>query len=82
MRAAADRAFVIPLAVIGAGQQAGEIVAGDPESIALAAFAMLQGLATMATGGMLGDHDPDAAVATAIEQLLAGLRPREPLGRA
>lgn len=76
VRAAADGAFAIPLAVIGAGQQAGEIVAGDPESIALAAFALLQGLASMATGGMLGDQDPGAVVATAVERLLAGLRPR------
>jgi AcrR family transcriptional regulator len=76
VQAAADRAFVIPLAVIGAGQQAGEVVAGEPEPIALAAFAMLQGLATMASGGMLGDQDPGAVVATAIERLLAGLRPR------
>ena len=76
VRAAADRAFVIPLAVIGAGQQAGEVVAGEPDSIALAAFAMLQGLATMATGGMLGDQDPDAVVAAAVQRLLAGLHPR------
>ena len=76
VRAAGDRAFAIPLAAIEAGRQAGEIVDDEPEAVALAAFAMLQGLAWMATGGMLADADPDAVVADATERLLAGLRPR------
>ena len=43
---------------------------------------MLQGLAAMATGGMLGEQDPETVVADAIERLLAGLRPRERPSRA
>src|SRR4051794_36164318 len=44
LRAAADRTFAVPLAVIADGQAAGEIVPGDPQEVAVAVFAMLQGL--------------------------------------
>jgi AcrR family transcriptional regulator len=75
-RAAADRAFAIPLTVICDAQQDGEVVAGDPQAVARLAFATLHGLATMANGEMLGDDDLGAIVTDAIERLLAGLRPR------
>jgi AcrR family transcriptional regulator len=75
-RAAADRAFAIPLTVIFDAQQGLEVVAGDPQAVARLAFATLHGLATMANGEMLGDDDLDAIVTDSIERLLAGLRPR------
>ncbi|MDX6681513.1 MAG: hypothetical protein QOG94_1552 [Solirubrobacteraceae bacterium] len=81
-RAAAERAFAIPLTVIAAAQRDAAVVAGDPEALARVAFAILHGLATMANGEMLGDDDLGAIVADAVERLLAGLRPRATVSRA
>ena len=75
-RAAADRAFAIPLGVILAAQDDGEVVAGDAEAMARVAFATLHGLASMANGEMLGDDDLAATVADAVQRLLVGLQPR------
>jgi AcrR family transcriptional regulator len=73
---AANRSFGTLLDVIADGQAAGELVAGDPERVAVPIFASLQGLAAMVNGGMLDAAQLDAAVTLAIEQLLHGLRPR------
>ena len=75
-RAAADRAFAIPLGVILAAQHDGEVVAGDAEAMARVAFATLHGLASMANGEMLGDDDLTATVSDAVQRLLVGLQPR------
>ncbi len=53
LRAAADRAFEAPLALIAEGQAAGAVVPGDPERVATVAWAALQGLASMVNSGML-----------------------------
>ena len=53
LRAAADRAFEAPLALIAEGQAAGEVVPGEPERVAIVAWAALQGLASMVNSGML-----------------------------
>ena len=69
---AAERALTPMLSVIVAGQEAGEVVAGAPEQVGAAVFAMVQGLAALVNLGMLDE----AAVDAAIERLILGLRPR------
>jgi AcrR family transcriptional regulator len=76
VRETADRAFAMPIAVIAEAQAVGELAPGDPGRVAIAAFATLQGLATMANGGMIEAQPVDAVVTDAIDQLLDGLRPR------
>lgn len=73
---AADAAFATVVAVIVAGQEAGELRPGDPAEAAMVLFATLQGLASMLTGGMLDGTTPEAAVRTSVDALLDGLRPR------
>jgi AcrR family transcriptional regulator len=76
LREAADRAFAAPLALFAAAQASGEIVAGDPERVGVVAFATLQGLASLANNGMLGDADLDELVDEAVDRLVLGLKPR------
>lgn len=77
LRAASERAFTAPLELILRGQRSGEVVPGEPERVALAAFATLQGLASMASTGMLGEAIPlDDAVTATVERLVLGLQPR------
>lgn len=76
VRETADRTFATSLAVIAEAQASGELAAGDPGRVAIVAFATLQGLATMANGGMIESAPVDAVVSDAIDQLLDGLRPR------
>jgi AcrR family transcriptional regulator len=76
LREAADRAFEAPLALIAEGQATGEVGPGDPEQVALVAWATLQGLATMINSQMLPPALLDDAVGLAVEQICVGLRPR------
>jgi AcrR family transcriptional regulator len=76
LREAADRAFEAPLALIAEGQATGEVGPGDPERVALVAWATLQGLATMINSEMLPPGALDDAVGIAVEQICLGLRPR------
>lgn len=76
VRDSADRAFAIPVAAIAEAQVTGELAPGDPGRVAVVTLATLQGLATMANGGMIDDAPVQEVVTGAIDQLLAGLRPR------
>jgi AcrR family transcriptional regulator len=76
LREAADRAFAAPLDLIRDGQASGDVVAGDPHSVALVAFAALQGLAALFNGGMVEDAALGELVDHAVERLVLGLRPR------
>jgi len=76
VRAASERAFQAPLALIAAGQAAGDVVPGDPARLATVTWAALHGLAAMANGGLLGAAPLDALVADAVDRLVLGLRPR------
>jgi AcrR family transcriptional regulator len=76
LRAAADRAFEAPLALIAEGQAAGEVVPGDPDRVSLVAWAALQGLASLVNAGMLDHAGLDEVVADAVHRLVLGLRPR------
>ena len=74
LEAAADRAFAAPLALIAEAQAAGEVVAGDPDRVAEAAFAAVHGLAALAGAGVLeADH---ALIDETVERLVLGLKPR------
>ncbi len=76
LREAADRAFAAPLDLIRDGQQAGDVVDGDPYSVAVVAFAAMQGLAALVNGGMVRGTALDELVDHAVERLVLGLRPR------
>jgi hypothetical protein len=70
-----DRAFAAPVALIAGAQAAGELDGDDPDRVAMALLATIQGLASIITGGMIGDRSVDAVVSGTIETLLRGLRP-------
>ncbi|HTN24907.1 MAG TPA: TetR/AcrR family transcriptional regulator [Solirubrobacteraceae bacterium] len=76
VREAADRTFSVALAAIAEGQAGGELPPGDPGQVGFGAFAMLQGLATMAIGGMIDSAPVDEVVTCVVDQLLDGLTPR------
>jgi hypothetical protein len=65
-------ALAIVNGLIAEGQAAGEIEAGDPQAFGTALFAVLQGLVSMANGGMLPAEEIDATVADATGRLLRG----------
>jgi AcrR family transcriptional regulator len=76
LRRANDLAFATPTALIANAQTSGEIIAGDPDRVAMAVLAALQGLAWVATSGTIGDRAVDEVVAGTIETLIFGLKPR------
>jgi AcrR family transcriptional regulator len=76
LRAAAEQAFTAPMALVTDGQAAGEIVPGDPERVAMVAWAAVSGLAAMANNGLLGDTPLDELIDEAAQRLVLGLRPR------
>jgi AcrR family transcriptional regulator len=77
LAAAADRAFAAAMAVIVDGQDAGEVIGGDPERLAKIAFALLQGLVALVNNDLLDDHlSPDALLDEAVERMLLGFAPR------
>jgi AcrR family transcriptional regulator len=76
LRAASERAFAPAVGLIAEGQAAGAVVPGDQHSVALAAGAMLQGIASMAGSGLLGQMSLDQVVDGVVERLVLGLRPR------
>jgi AcrR family transcriptional regulator len=76
LREAADAAFAAPLALVAEGQASGAIVPGDPERVALVAWAAIHGLAAMANNGFLADAPLDELLDEATERLVLGLRPR------
>jgi AcrR family transcriptional regulator len=74
LRQASDRAFEAPIALIANAQAGGDIVADSGDRAATATLAMLQGLAWLATSGVIGDRSIVAIVAEAIETLIYGLK--------
>jgi hypothetical protein len=80
LRVVADRAFAVSSAMIAQAQLDGEIAGvadGDePDRIAMAIFATLQGLAALITSGMSGDRPVGALITGTIRTLVDGLRPR------
>jgi AcrR family transcriptional regulator len=81
LRQANDQAFAAPTALIAIAQSTGEIIAGQPDRVAMAVLAALQGLAWVATSGTIGDSAIDEVVAGTIETLIYGLKPRPSTAR-
>jgi AcrR family transcriptional regulator len=80
LRVVADRAFAVSSATIAKAQLDGEITGAadgdEPDRIAMAIFATLQGLAALITSGMSGDRPVGALITGTIRTLVDGLRPR------
>jgi AcrR family transcriptional regulator len=76
LRRANDDAFRAPAALIAEAQARGDIVASDPDRVAMAVLATLQGLAVLITTGMSGDRPVGPLVSGTIATLVDGLRPR------
>jgi AcrR family transcriptional regulator len=75
LRAANDRAFAAPIALLAGARQRGDIV-DEPDRVAMAVLATLQGLAVLVTSGMSGERPVDALVSDTITTLVQGLQPR------
>ena len=76
VREAADQAFAVPLQLILEAQAAGDVVPGDPEKVATAAFASIHGLAALLNADMLDQGAIDDLIADSVARLVGGLRPR------
>jgi AcrR family transcriptional regulator len=74
VREAADRAFSAPLALVAEGQRTGQVAAGEPERLAMVAFATFHGLAAMANSGLLEGGELDGVVTDAVDRIMQGLR--------
>jgi hypothetical protein len=75
LRAANERAFAAPRALIADAHARGDIADQDHDRVAMAVLATLQGLASVITGGMIADRQPGTVVAGTIHTLVNGLRP-------
>lgn len=73
LREANDRAFAAPSALIAQAAADGEITSDDPDRVAMAVLATLQGLASIITSGMIGRRSADTVVTGTVEVLLHGL---------
>lgn len=73
--AAGHASMEIVLRVVVAAQATGAIAAGDPQHIALVAFATFHGIATLASGGLLDGVPADDLVTSAVDLFWRGLTP-------
>ena len=62
--------------LIAEGQEAGEVVAGDPDLLSLVPFATVQGLVVVSNHGSFKGMSLEELVEYATHQILVGLRPR------
>ncbi|MFE3170101.1 TetR/AcrR family transcriptional regulator [Amycolatopsis sp. NPDC059090] len=76
LRQASERTFAAPAALIENAMARGEIVGEEPDRTAMAVLAMLQGLASIITAGMIADRSPDAVLTGTVHSLVQGLLPR------
>jgi AcrR family transcriptional regulator len=74
--AANERAFAAPVALIDAAMERGEIVGDDPDRVAMAVLAVVQGLASIITSGVIGERAPDAVLTGTVRSLVRGLLSR------
>lgn len=76
LREASERAFTGTLTFIAQAQAAGDAVPGDPERVAIVAFAAIHGLVSMGNTGMLDGAPVDEVIGELVERVINGLRPR------
>lgn len=76
LRAANQRAFAAPRSLIAGAHARGDIADEDDDRVAMAVLATLQGLASVITGGMIGERHPGTVVAGTVHTLVNGLRSR------
>jgi AcrR family transcriptional regulator len=74
--ATSDAAFSHLPAILRAGQEAGEIVVGDPARLSLTLNAALQGLVSISTEGKFKGVPLETLIPAIVKQVLLGLRPR------
>lgn len=73
LREANDRAFAAPIALIADAQASGEIDASDPDRVAMAVLAMLQGLISLVANDMIGSRPTATVIAGTVATLVRGL---------
>ncbi|MGA7204451.1 MAG: TetR/AcrR family transcriptional regulator [Specibacter sp.] len=73
--AAGHASMELTMRVVVAAQEIGAIGPGDPQRMALVAFATFHGIATLASGGLLDGVPADDLVATASDLFWRGLQP-------
>jgi AcrR family transcriptional regulator len=74
LEAAAERTFSVMLELIEQGQAEGALEHGDPERVGLQLFATMQGIATLATAGIVGPERLDELLADSVARFLRGTR--------
>jgi len=74
LHVAADRAFAVVLELIHQGQAEDLLERGEPERIGRVLFATIQGVATLATAGVVQPDQLDELVQDAIAHFLRGSR--------
>jgi AcrR family transcriptional regulator len=77
LRAANDRAFEAPMALIADARRRGDIADTEPDRVSMTVLALLQGLAVLVTTGMSAARPVDTLVSNAINVLVEGLRARD-----
>ncbi len=73
---ASERALASGIEMIAEAQGTGEVVAGDPEMLALVPFAAVQGLIYVSNQGSFKGVSLERLVEDATHHILVGLRPR------
>ena len=73
---ASEKAFSHAAMTFAEGQDAGEVVSGDPGRLSLVVFAAMQGLIAISTDGKFKGIPLDTLVGEIIERIILGLRPR------
>ena len=73
---ASDKAFSHGRALFADGQASGEVVEGDPNRLALVAYASLQGLISISTEGKFKGISLDTLVPEIMNRIILGLSPR------
>lgn len=73
---ASDLAVTSGLRLIAEGQATGDVVAGDPELLALVPFATVQGLIVVSSQGSFKGVPLERLVEDATDRIIVGLRPR------
>ena len=73
---ASHNALIAGPLTIAYGQSTGEIVAGDPERLAITIFATVEGLVSLSSGGKVNGVPIEILAEICIEAIMLGLKPR------